>query len=98
MRIAIILYCLLSAIINVLAAENVTPGKYLCVVSDAVGLQTNASTHQRYGGAITLPSERQKFFITIEEVKPLVSEESYQNYCFGDDAIQALKASGWDSL
>ena len=32
MRIAIILYCLLSAIINVLAAENVTPGKYLCVV------------------------------------------------------------------
>ena len=31
MRIAIILYCLLSAIINVSAAENVTPGKYLCV-------------------------------------------------------------------
>jgi hypothetical protein len=58
MRIAIILYCLLSAIINVSAAENVTPGKYLCVVSDAVGLQTNASTHQRYGGAITLPPER----------------------------------------
>jgi hypothetical protein len=58
MRIAIILYCL-SAIINVSAAENVTPGKYLCVVSDAVGLQTNASTHQRYGGAITLPPERQ---------------------------------------
>ena len=25
------LYCLLSAIINVLAAENVTPGKYRCV-------------------------------------------------------------------
>ena len=39
MRIAIILYCLLSAIINVSAAENVTPGKYFCVVSDAVGLQ-----------------------------------------------------------
>ena len=35
MRIAIILYCLLSAIINVSAAENVTPGKYFCVVSDA---------------------------------------------------------------
>ena len=33
MRIAIILYCLLSAIINVSAAENVTPGKYFCVVS-----------------------------------------------------------------
>jgi hypothetical protein len=42
MRIAIILYCLLSAIINVSAAENVTPGKYFCVVSDAVGLETNA--------------------------------------------------------
>ena len=55
MRIAIILYCLLSAIINVSAAENVNPGKYLCVVSDAVGLLTNASTHQRYGGAIALP-------------------------------------------
>src|ERR1700730_11814035 len=78
MRIAIILYCLLSAIINVSAAENVTPGKYLCVVSDAVGLQTNASTHQRYGGAIALPPERQKFFITIEETKPLLSEEVYQ--------------------
>jgi hypothetical protein len=91
MRIAIILYCLLSAIIDVSAAENVTPGKYFCVVSDAVGLQTNASTHQRYGGAIDLPPERQKFFITIEETKPLVSEELYQNYCFGDDAIQALK-------
>ena len=60
-------------------------------MSDAVGLQTNASTHQRYGGAIDLPPERQKFFITIEETKPLVSEELYQNYCFGDDAIQALK-------
>ena len=78
MRIAIILYCLSSAIINVSAAENVAPGKYLCVVSDAVGLQTNASTHQRYGGAITLPPERQKFFITIGEAKPLVSEEVYQ--------------------
>ena len=55
MRIAIILYCLLSAITNVSAAENVTPGKYLCVVSDAVGLLTNASTYQRYGGAIALP-------------------------------------------
>ena len=31
----------------------------------------------------------QKFFITIEEAKPLVSD---QNYCFGDDAIEALKA------
>ena len=92
MRIAIILYCLSSAIINVSAAENVAPGKYLCVVSDAVGLLTNASTHQRYGGAIALPPERQKFFITIEEAKPLVSKESYQNYCFGDDAIEALKA------
>ena len=40
MRIAIILYCLLSAIINVPAAENVTPGKYFCVVSDAVDLET----------------------------------------------------------
>ena len=40
MRIAIILYCLLSATINVPAAENVTPGKYFCVVSDAVGLET----------------------------------------------------------
>jgi hypothetical protein len=35
--------------------------------------------------------ERQKFSITIEETKPLVSDELYQNYCFGDDAIQALK-------
>ena len=41
MRIAIILYCLLSAIINVSAAENVTPGKCFCL-SDAVGLETNA--------------------------------------------------------
>ena len=98
MRIAIILYCLLSAIINVSAAENVTPGKYLCVVSDAVGLQTNASTHQRYGGAITLPSERQKFFITIEEVKPLVSEKSYQNYCFGDDAFRHACAMGLEGI
>ena len=73
---------------NVSAAENVTPGKYLCVVSDAVGLLTNAS-NQRYGGAIALPPARQKFFITIEEAKPLVSD---QNYCFGDDAIEALKA------
>ena len=87
MRIAIILYCLLSAIINVSAAENVTPGKYFCVVSDAVGLQTNASTHQRYGGAIDLPPERQKFFITIEETKPLVSEELAVN-------LKAAKALG----
>ena len=80
----------IKAIINVSAAENVTPGKYFCVASDAVGLQTNA-THQEYGGAIALPPERLKFFITIEETKPLVLEELYQNYCFGDDAIQALK-------
>src|SRR5262245_37627911 len=69
------------------------PGKYSCAVLGTVGVQTNEKTQERSRGVIQASPERQKFFITIEEVKPAWSDKKHQtNYCFGKEAINSLKA------
>jgi hypothetical protein len=48
---------------------------------------------ERSRGVIQASPERQKFFITIEEVKPTWSDKKHQtDYCFGKEAINSLKA------
>jgi hypothetical protein len=69
------------------------PGKYSCAVLGTVGVQTNEKTQERFRGVIQASPERQKFFITIEEVKPAWSDKKHQtDYCFGKEAINNLKA------
>ncbi|MHC2373358.1 hypothetical protein ACVIQT_008006 [Bradyrhizobium diazoefficiens] len=61
-------------------------GKYFCFVGNAVGLQTNSQTNNRYAGKIAYPENEKKFFVSIEENKQLA-----EDHCFSASALDDLK-------